>query len=1111
MRPGPLTAALAALAIAAPAVAEVHDPACGSSRLVVREGGLLYRLPHGFLRAGTDTVRGAEGPLVDGTDYVLDRLRGELRLLRARPAGETLRVDACRLLSPPPLSLQLLRYRPPPAAAADSAPPVALAPAPRPAVARDPGAGTAGASLRVNGNKTIAVDFGTSQDAFLRQSLDLAVSGTLAPGVQITGVLTDRSVPLTESGATQDLQALDRVLLEVRSPNAVAALGDVDLSLQRSDFARIQRRVQGVRGDFRAGGFSGTVAAASAQGEYHRMQFYGTDGRQGPYALTDRSGRTGAPVVPGSEVVTVDGQRMARGEGADYAIDYGRGEITFSNRRPISSVTRITVDYQYTLNRYRRNLAAADGWWERGPSWLFTRVLAEGDDRGRPLDLLLDETDRFTLSAAGDSAGSAVAPGVIAGTGDYDTVRVGDRLVFAFSGRDSGAFAVSFTRVGAGEGDYADSALASGGTAHRWVGSGAGSWRIGRALPLPESQQVFAVGGGTRAGALSLEVEGAMSRRDLNTASAIDDDDNIGLAGRVRLTLEGAAPLLPGTAGVSVQARGVDRRFAPFDRLERPFAQEDWALPPEADLERQEQVGFSAWLRPGFGGELRGGVSALHIPEGYRALRREGQWVRDGRIATRLVAQFTDGRDDGRRYPEGVRRLLSGDARWRGRWLEPGLRLTADERRSPSDSAVSGGRYREAAAELRSGSALRWRASTGYSLRRDAAAVADGFEERSQTTVARAGLESPTTGALGVALAYEHREVDPLADGPGGSTDLASLRLRGEHAPRGLSGTVGLEVTSEGENARTRVPVFVGPGLGRYDAAGTFVGRGDFDLVLRFEPSLVRLSGSAFSAHGRWQWDGPPALRGSRLELTCENDARRRGEFRPSDALLTPGAALEDSALARASVLYRIEGELAPASRLAAFRLRLERRVSADRAALNYSQSTDQRLGSLRWITRPAAAWTTELESRLQRQSAEQSLSGSAPYRRTLLETTVGGQLVWTPLPGLRAVARAELVWSRPEGAPEAVRTTRFGPDLGFAVGARGRAELSARRSIWSGTPSYALLPGSDSAGLAEWEGNARFDYRVHEIVTCGLSMTYRDEFDRAPRTLGRAEVRAFF
>src|SRR4029079_612224 len=173
----------------------------------------------------------------------------------------------------------------------------------------------------------------------------------------------------------------------LKTPNGAASFGDVSLSARDGEFARVDRQLQGVKAEGSARGFTGTVAAASAPGEFHRLQFFGIDGQQGPYLLTDRDGGTAITVIAGSEIVTVDGQRMTRGEGADYSIEYDRARLTFSNRRPITSASRITVDYQYTVNRYRRSFAEAGGRWDRGPFQLYTRVLTEGDDRGRPLDI----------------------------------------------------------------------------------------------------------------------------------------------------------------------------------------------------------------------------------------------------------------------------------------------------------------------------------------------------------------------------------------------------------------------------------------------------------------------------------------------------------------------------------------------------------------------------------------------------------------------------------------------------------------------------------------------------------------------------------------------------
>lgn len=1108
-------ALVAAVAARAEAAVVVRDPGCATVALPMRSDQLLYRLPWGFLLAGTDSAWTRVAPLERERDYVIDRVRGELRLLRAPVPGETLWVAACRLLDPPPTELQLTPYRrTPPDSAADSTRAPAARPEARPATSRNPSKAPSGAALSVTGNKTLAVEFGSSQDAFLRQSLDLAVSGTLAPGVALTGVLSDRNLPVTAGGSTRDLQSLDRVLIELSSPHGTASLGDVGLTLDQGEFGRVDRRLQGMSGSWNLGPASGTVAVANAQGEYNRMQFFGVDGLQGPYQLTDRDGNPGIGVVAGSEIVTVDGARMTRGEGADYSIDYERARITFSNRRPITSVTRITVEYQFSLNRYRRNLAAAGARWSRGAVSLFSEVVTEGDDKGSPLDLTLDASDRLALQLAGDSTRLAVGVGVSPGPGDYDTVRVaGNSVVFAYAGHDSGAFAVQFSPVGAGRGDYADSAVVDGRTVYRWVGGGQGAYQIGRQLPLPESHQLWTVGGGGHAGPMALELEGAVSKHDLNTFSSRDDGDNLGTALRGKLSVGGAvAGALGGKAGLAVEARTVDRRFAPFQRLERPFAQEDWGLPVSSNFESQRKLELTGFLEPRAGGRLVAELGRLETPDGFRALRRSVSWSRVAVVTTRASWERAEGRDDARAFPDGGRDHWRVELGLRLPWIEPAARLESDDRRSPSDSARIGERFREAAVELRSPSALAWRAVAGLSRRRDAtAAAAGGYVDLSETRTLRLGLDSPSGTPLGASLAWQRRRVTALAAIPGASSDLASAKLRLDDAARGLEGRLDVEITSEGTNPRRRTLVFVGNGAGAYDAFGNYVGTGDYDLVVTVSPTLERVARAATSAHATWRFGHGEAWEGSRLAFTFESDAQRRGGLSGWDAALSPGAALDDPGLARGAVTQRLESDLAPGSASGALQLRLERRVTGDRTYLDFAQTLDDRTATVRWRTRPAPSFTTELEGSFERQAAGQRLAAGAGYARVLTDQVGSGKLVWTPDARLRLVGAVETRWSRPDDRTAATRTVRVGPDLGLAVGSRGRLELTARRAFVTGPPAVGLLPSADPAGAPRWEGSGRLDVRVHDTTTAGVSMTLRERQGRGTETTGRAELRAFF
>src|SRR5207247_398839 len=272
------------------------------------------------------------------------------------------------------------------------------------------------------------------------------------------------------------------------------------------------------------------------------------------------------------------------------------------------------------------------------------------------LDVTLDAADRLVLQFAGDSLDRAIAPGVTPGGGDYDTVRVTDgTLTYAFAGPDSGAFAVRFARVGPGRGDYAEAGTDAGRTVYHYVGQGNGAFRIGRALPLPETHQLWALGGGASWGALALDAEGAVSRHDLNAFSSLDDQDNLGQAGRVGLSLEGALPGALGAGGLTLTARAVDRRFAPFSPLERPFAQEDWGLPVNADLEHQQRLEVSGHWKPRIGGELHASAARLALPGGFESLRRGAEWTRDGRLTARAAFERADATDPARRFRDGGR------------------------------------------------------------------------------------------------------------------------------------------------------------------------------------------------------------------------------------------------------------------------------------------------------------------------------------------------------------------------------------------------------------------------------------------------------------------------
>ena len=175
-----------------------------------------------------------------------------------------------------------------------SAPSVAAASA-APAAVASPGDG-----ITFSGLKTVSVEMGANRGASLEQSLDLTVRGRVAGDVEVAAMLSDQRLPFEPDGSSRELEDLDRLSLQIRSSKAEATMGDFFLDGIPGQFARMTRRLEGVRGQALVGGASWNVAAASTKGEKRTLEF--RERTPGPFSRRERWPAADAPgVVAGSE------------------------------------------------------------------------------------------------------------------------------------------------------------------------------------------------------------------------------------------------------------------------------------------------------------------------------------------------------------------------------------------------------------------------------------------------------------------------------------------------------------------------------------------------------------------------------------------------------------------------------------------------------------------------------------------------------------------------------------------------------------------------------------------------------------------------------------------
>lgn len=440
-----------------------------------------------------------------------------------------------------------------------------------------------GSNIEKSGTLVRGFTVGTNQDFSLNSGLRLQLSGRLSDDIEVVAALTDENTPIQPEGNTERLDELDKVFIQIKHPNASGTFGDYQLQRKQGEFGVIDRKLQGLLGEFNFKNNNGYLAIASSRGKFTTNNFNGIDGVQGPYILSGINSERDIIVLAGTEKVYLDGIEMKRGEGNDYTIDYSNAQITFTPKRLITSYSRISVDFEYSDRNYSRNFFATGV-----QSKLLNDALGvqfqymrEGDNQDAPVDISLSEDDKKILAAAGDDRNKAVKSGISLATPDslgivrglyvkVDTVINKDSITYYRydPGNPSAIYNVSFSFVGDGAGDYNRESLGN----FQFVGKGNGTYLPLVFLPLPQLKQLANIVVDLNpAKDITLNLEYAGSLWDQNRFSSIDDGNNYGYARNIFLKINpqkiDIGSLSLGKAGLSYKDRFVQNKFTSLDRI----------------------------------------------------------------------------------------------------------------------------------------------------------------------------------------------------------------------------------------------------------------------------------------------------------------------------------------------------------------------------------------------------------------------------------------------------------------------------------------------------------------------------------------------------------------
>ncbi len=443
--------------------------------------------------------------------------------------------------------------------------------------------------LNQRGSLSRGIIVGSNQDFALESGLQFELNGQLTDDVSINASLTDKSIPIQPDGTTQNIREFDRVFIQLQSQNTTVEMGDVDVSFEQSTFARLNRRLQGAAGYTSTKYGDYNAALSVVRGTFKSVSFDGQDGVQGPYRLSGRDGEEFVIILAGTERVYINGQRVERGQENDYIIDYGLGEVFFTNNLLIKDETRILIEYEYIDQNFNRTLVAAEAGEEffGGRFKLGASVIRQADGDELLSQQSLTESDINVLRGVGDNLDAAVVSGerLVDGEDDnnvryakMDTLLNGEmyEIFKNIPGSSESIYIVRFSKVDDGTGSYQRIGSSVNGLLYEWVGPNRGDYEPFRRLPAPEQQQMVALNSSfTLSENIEFYGEWAASGYDQNRFSDIDDGDNNDVSYLTGIRVKEVRSGIGEISG-SVQRRYSGERFEFFERTREVEFDRKW-------------------------------------------------------------------------------------------------------------------------------------------------------------------------------------------------------------------------------------------------------------------------------------------------------------------------------------------------------------------------------------------------------------------------------------------------------------------------------------------------------------------------------------------------------
>lgn len=395
--------------------------------------------------------------------------------------------------------------------------------------------------LQTKGFITRGVIAGNNQNVVTNSALDLEIAGKLSRNVSLRANIFDTNVPIQQNGVSQNITDFDRIFIEMYTENWRVKAGDLSIVNNETFFFPFMKQVSGLEVEAKINDNLNILASgAVVRGKFNTFRFTATEGNQGPYKIFGANNEANILIIEGSEQVYVNGRRIQRGENQEYTMDYNLGEITFNTTFPITNDLRIWIDFQYAERNYTRFITYNKADYTSEKLNVSGYFYNENDVKSQPIQQALTQEQQEVLANAGNNTDLMFAESAFPDTFDvnkilYRKVDNGTIEFFEYStDENENLFNVSFTNVGANNGDYVLDETIATGNIYRFVGANQGDFSSVVRLIAPTKSQMYIVTSDIKPNEkTNIDVEIAVSNRDENLFSTIDDTQNYGLAAKV--------------------------------------------------------------------------------------------------------------------------------------------------------------------------------------------------------------------------------------------------------------------------------------------------------------------------------------------------------------------------------------------------------------------------------------------------------------------------------------------------------------------------------------------------------------------------------------------------